>query len=96
VIEDTDTTADDLEEAGFPPGIVRSVELLSNVEPKPPYDEFIRSIRDSGDVVAIAVKRADFADNSDEERLARLDPGEAARLRRKYAKGVALLLSEIA
>ncbi len=35
--------------------------------------------------IALRVKLADIADNSDEARLALLDNGTAARLRRKYA-----------
>jgi (p)ppGpp synthase/HD superfamily hydrolase len=90
VIEDTEMTAAELGSAGIPPDIVRTVELLSN-RPKRPYDEFIRSIRDADDPIALAVKRADLADNADEDRLAKLDPKEAMRLRLKYAEAIALL-----
>ena len=43
------------------------------------------------DPLALAVKLADIADNSDESRLALLDEKTAARLRRKYAKAMAAL-----
>jgi (p)ppGpp synthase/HD superfamily hydrolase len=39
----------------------------------------------SKDPIALRVKLADIADNSDEARLELLDPQTAARLRRKYA-----------
>ena len=41
--------------------------------------------------IALRVKLADIADNSDESRLALLDEKTAARLRRKYAKAMAAL-----
>lgn len=41
--------------------------------------------------VALKVKIADIADNSDESRLALLDEKTAARLRRKYAKALRAL-----
>lgn len=41
--------------------------------------------------LALRVKLADIADNSDEERLALLDEKTAARLRRKYAKALRML-----
>lgn len=41
--------------------------------------------------LALRVKLADIADNSDEVRLALLDEKTAARLRRKYAKAKKIL-----
>lgn len=43
------------------------------------------------DPIALRVKLADIADNSDEARLALLDDKTAARLRRKYAKALKCL-----
>lgn len=42
-------------------------------------------------LIALRVKLADIADNSDEARLALLDEKTAARLRRKYAKALKML-----
>ncbi len=50
---------------------------------------YYRRIR--ADPVALRVKLADIADNSDPERLAKLDAKTAGRLRRKYAKALRLL-----
>lgn len=44
--------------------------------------------------LALRVKLADIADNSDEARLALLDEKTAARLRRKYAKALKMLNGE--
>jgi len=41
--------------------------------------------------IALRVKLADIADNSNEDRLALLDEKTAARLRRKYAKAIEAL-----
>ena len=46
------------------------------------------------DPLALRVKLADIADNSDESRLALLDEKTAARLRRKYAKARKALESD--
>lgn len=43
------------------------------------------------DEIALRVKLADIADNSNEDRLAMLDEKTANRLRRKYAKAIAAL-----
>jgi (p)ppGpp synthase/HD superfamily hydrolase len=44
-----------------------------------------------GNPLAIRVKLADIADNSDEARLALLDPKTADRLRRKYRRALEML-----
>lgn len=46
--------------------------------------EYYERIRNNP--LALRVKRADIADNADEQRLAKLDPETADRLRRKYTK----------
>ncbi|MEP7021591.1 MAG: hypothetical protein ABI808_13140 [Pseudonocardiales bacterium] len=45
----------------------------------------------TADPLAVTVKRADLADNSDPERVARLDPETRARLEAKYAHARELL-----
>ncbi len=44
--------------------------------------------------IALRVKLADIADNSDEARLSLLDDTTAARLRRKYAKALTVLTGD--
>lgn len=71
----------------FPRAITRPVELLTrdgfdDVD----YYDFILM-----DPVSRRVKLADIADNSDPERLAKLEPETARRLRRKYAKALRML-----
>ncbi|OKO88072.1 hypothetical protein AC629_11030 [Bradyrhizobium sp. NAS80.1] len=73
LIEDTRYTAEDLLRLGYPKTVVDSVKRLS--KPKGiPYLDCIKSIVESGDRMAMAVKRADNQDNLDPERLAKLPP----------------------
>lgn len=81
LLEDTVLTATDLHSAGAPPRIVAAVEALTRADGET-YGAFID--RACADQLARSVKLADLADNSDEGRLAELDPEEAARLRTKY------------
>jgi (p)ppGpp synthase/HD superfamily hydrolase len=82
LLEDTPVTAEDLLARGCPARVVAAVEALTRREGED-YEEFVS--RAARNPIARAVKVADVADNSDEDRLALLDPAVAARLRAKYA-----------
>lgn len=72
---------------GFPFRIVIAVMNLDrSMSGQDEYYLFIK-----GNELALRVKLADIADNSNEDRLALLDEKTAARLRRKYAKAIAAL-----
>lgn len=72
----------------FPPIIAEAVADLSRTPDR--GDAFYYwNIRQNS--LALKVKLADIADNSDEARLALLDPATADRLRTKYAKARAAL-----
>lgn len=90
VIEDCGITADDLRAAGIPEDVVAAVVLLTRT-PDQPSQDYYAAIKD--DPIALAVKLADIADNTDEERLARLPQETQARLRSKYAAAVQALTS---
>lgn len=83
VIEDTPWTAAALEAAGFPVAVVEAVVALTRVADVSGEDYYSR-IRDLGGW-ALMVKHADIADNTDEDRLALLEPAKAGELRAKYA-----------
>ncbi|WP_187329744.1 N-formylglutamate amidohydrolase [Demequina rhizosphaerae] len=83
VVEDTDWTVDGLLAAGFPREVVEAVVALSRTDEVEP-DVYYARIRELGGI-ALMVKHADIADNTDEARLAKLDPELASRLREKYA-----------
>ncbi|WP_084131731.1 HD domain-containing protein [Parafrankia colletiae] len=82
VVEDSDLTVPELADAGYPPQVVAAVDALTHRE-----DEAIESylLRVAADAIAIVVKRADMADNSDPRRLARLPAERAAQLASRYA-----------
>ncbi len=91
VVEDTGTTLADLQQAGAPPEVLSAVDALT----KRPGEDYLDAVgRAAGHPVARLVKQADNADNSDERRLAELDPVKADRLRRKYGQARAVLSSQ--
>ena len=75
----------------FPPIIAEAVTDLSRIPGRGDAFYYWNICRNS---LALKVKLADIADNSDEARLALLDPDTAARLRIKYAKARASLGAE--
>lgn len=88
VLEDTSVTAEDLAAAGVPDGVIAAVRLLTRSKdvPSTEYYEAIRT-----DPIALAVKLADIADNTDPSRLALLDSATQDRLRAKYAAALTAL-----
>jgi (p)ppGpp synthase/HD superfamily hydrolase len=88
VIEDTTVTAQDLLADGCPPPVVAAVVALSKVSGEP-QSSYLRRV--AADPLALTVKRADIADNSDPNRLAQLDPAVRDRLWTKYTEARRLL-----
>lgn len=84
VLEDTPVTADDLRDAGIPDDVLDAVEALTH-QPEEPRADYYERIRRAGPM-AVAVKLADIDDNSDPDRLARLDGATRDRLTAKYTK----------
>ena len=81
VIEDSDITASDLLAEGIPESVVDAVTLLTRTEDVAPQEYYAR-IRTNQ--MALAVKLADLADNTDPDRLDRLPDDTQVRLRTKY------------
>lgn len=86
IIEDTDVTAEDLLEWGFPQFIVDGIELMTR-RGGVPAEEYYAALAANPDVAL--VKLADIADNTDPDRAAVLDDATRDRLHRKYTKAVA-------
>lgn len=76
----------------FPDDVVDAVMLLTHRDDGLTYMEYIRKIKDSGNVMAIEVKKADLRHNMDMFRLAELDERAFSRLKR-YKKALNLLES---
>jgi len=86
VIEDNLIDADGLREVGASEGQVTSITLLSRIPPYDDYNGYIRSIVESGDVVAAAVKDADAHDHLlHMARLRRIDPSKVS-LEKRYKR----------
>lgn len=88
VVEDTDTSLEDLTDAGVPADVVAAVDALTRRDGE---DADTYYARVAADPLAVAVKHADLADNSDPARLGQLNAETQARLGRKYAHARAVL-----
>lgn len=83
VVEDTDVTPDDLRAAGVPDDVVAAVLAVSK-RPGESLEDYVGRVR--ADALAVAVKTADLADNTDPARMAQLDEATRRRLTEKYAR----------
>lgn len=86
-MEDTNLTIADLQAEGFPADAIEAVRYLTH-DPSVPYLEYIRALRDNP--VAVTVKLADLAHNSDVSRLRTVTEADVQR-REKYQKAIAIL-----
>lgn len=87
IIEDTDTTADELTSAGFPKEIVEAVCLLTH-DYNVPYFDYVKLIK--ANPIAKAVKLADLQHNSDITRLDNVTDKDIKRIE-KYKRAIAIL-----
>jgi hypothetical protein len=62
LLEDTDYTAEQLAEDGFAPAVIKAVQILTKSKDED-YGVYIGRIFDSGNHLAIRVKRADMKDH---------------------------------
>ena len=81
VVEDTGVTLEDLAAAGCPPEVLDAVAAISRGADEPQARYLARVVANP---IALAVKRADIADNLSPERIGRLDADTQERLRAKY------------
>lgn len=85
VLEDSDTTADDLLKAGIPERVVTAVKALTK-RPGEDYSDFVA--RCAENPIARTVKAADLRDNMDLSRLETVTEKDKARAA-KYAQALA-------
>ena len=88
VLEDTSTTSADLVSFGIPSEVVSALEAVTKGLDELPEDYYAR-VR--ANPLALKVKLADIADNSDPARLGDLPAETAIRLREKYAHAIEAL-----
>ena len=91
-VEDTDITFEDLEKE-FPDDVLNALKLLTHAEGTD-YFEYVRRIK--ANPIAVKVKLADIAHNSDQSRLTGCGMTEETKayFRSKYAKAKAILLED--
>ena len=87
VVEDTDTTFDDIKSMGFPQEVIDVLKLLTHSDDVP-YMEYVKTI--SKNNTAKKVKIADLKHNSDLTRLDKIDQKVTERVQ-KYNKALSIL-----
>ena len=88
VVEDTDITFEQLEQAGFPKEVMEALRLMTH-DDAAPYMDYVAALKENP--IAVAVKLADLRHNSDLTRLDFVDETAQERME-KYAKAMALLM----
>ncbi|MFT4284362.1 MAG: HD domain-containing protein [Protaetiibacter sp.] len=83
VLEDTAITVDELRNEGIPEEVLSAVEAVSK---RPGQDARSYAAAVLASPLGLIVKRGDLADNTDPERLERLDDTTRRRLEKKYAE----------
>jgi (p)ppGpp synthase/HD superfamily hydrolase len=81
VVEDTGRSVEELYAAGFPERVVGAVDAISQRPDEEPDTYYARV---AANPLALNVKYADLADNSDPKRLSLLQPELRERLEAKY------------
>lgn len=89
ILEDTDTSKDDLISLGFTPAIIEAVCMMTH-DKNVPYLEYVRQIKTNP--IARAVKISDLKHNSDLTRLDTVSEKDINRVE-KYKKALDILLN---
>lgn len=83
VIEDTDTTLDDLMEMGYLPEVCEGVDIISRREGES-YTDYIQRIINSGNVYVMEIKLADLEDNMNLDRIPHYTQKDVDRVNNRY------------
>ena len=92
VVEDTDVTMEELEKE-FPSEVIHVLKLLTHA-PSVPYFDYVRAIKENP--IAVKIKLADIAHNSDQTRCigSGLTEEKLAYWRHKYRTAREILMDE--
>lgn len=90
VVEDTDVTMEDLAKE-FPEEVIDVLKLLTHRKGVP-YFDYVRKIKDNP--IAVKIKLADIAHNSDQSRCPGLTEEQLAYFRSKFEKAKAILTED--
>ena len=83
LVEDTDTTFEELKEAGFSDKVIEALKLVTKKEGES-YPDFIDRIINSNNIIALKVKIKDMENNMDSNRLDKLPDDLKEKLTKKY------------
>lgn len=87
VVEDTDTTFEDLSASGIDDDVIEALRLLTH-DKSVPYMDYVAGVKSND--LARTVKLADLAHNSDLSRLSEVTDADLERVE-KYRNAIALL-----
>lgn len=87
ILEDTDTTKEELIDLGFPNDVVEAVCMMTH-EDSVPYMDYVRQIKTNP--IARAVKISDLTHNSDLSRLSTVSEKDLERVK-KYREALKIL-----
>jgi (p)ppGpp synthase/HD superfamily hydrolase len=90
LFEDEKATAKDVSDLGGSESLIRRLNRLSRLDPKPVYQGWIVGIAADVDLVPLIVKLADNLDNNSDERINVL-PVEKRSIRNRYNKAFTVL-----
>ena len=90
VVEDTAVTMEELA-TEFPPEVIDVLKLLTHREGVP-YFDYVRNIKENP--IAVKIKLADIAHNSDQSRCPSLTREQLAYFQSKYQKAKAILTED--
>jgi (p)ppGpp synthase/HD superfamily hydrolase len=88
VVENSETTLNDLRREGLPEEVVEAVGLLTHDKEKIPYEEYVRRLKPNP--LACKVKLADLRHNMDIRRIDEVGEADIARLN-KYRRAWEIL-----
>lgn len=83
VLEDTDKTEGDLATLGVPKNLIQSVVNLTRTRDNT-YNEYIEELINSGDIIALKVKKADLEHNMDIRRIPNPTQKDYDRVEKRY------------
>ena len=94
IVEDTDTTFEELKEAGFNDSVIEALKLITKKDGEN-YSDFIDRIIDSNNMIALKVKLKDMENNMDPKRLNKLPQEIKEKLENKYKPEYKKLIKKI-
>ena len=96
IVEDGYLTFGDLIKVGFPPHIIKALRVLARDKSVyPNYEDYVTSVLESNDELAIRVKYVDMQDNSSDKRLVLLEESIRKKMISKYHSQLPRLKAKI-